>query len=153
MDSAERQKSLEIIENQFSKHPQEIRKKESRHGVVWSSSRHLIRLITDEDKTIRHLGLLCLSNLSYGGKLRRKERDNLDYNRFLMQEEKVLDAILCSQWRNDGAEEARKRGYIEVILKNFGANAAVPTLFQISLHNILNNPSLSHLSSQVKEIF
>jgi len=141
MDAGERQKSLEMIEKQFTKHPQEIRKKESRHGVVWSSSRHLIQLITDEEKSIRHIGLLCLSNLSYG-----------DYNRSLMQEEKVLDAILCSQWRNDGAEEERKKGYIEVIIKNFGANTAVPSLFHISLHNILNKPSLSHLAEEVQRI-
>lgn len=63
----DRQKSLDIIEKQFSKHPRDIRRKESRHGVVWSSTRHLLKLINSENKTIRHFGLLSIANLSYGG--------------------------------------------------------------------------------------
>lgn len=67
MDAEEREKCLEIIRKQLQKDPNDIRKKESRHGVVWSSTKHLLRLIKSEDRTLRHLGLMSYANLSYGG--------------------------------------------------------------------------------------
>lgn len=69
-----------------------------------------------------------------------------------MHEENVIGAILCSQWRDDGTDEARKKSLLEVILVNFGASVAVPSLFQISYHNILNTPTLSHLVEEVKQV-
>lgn len=69
-----------------------------------------------------------------------------------MQEEDVLCSILVTQWINDGADEERKKKYIETILKNFGANVAVPSLFQISYHAIKNSPKLAHHLVELEDI-
>jgi hypothetical protein len=137
----EREEALSLISKQFQKQPREIRQKESAHGVVWTSTRHLLNLIKDEDVTLRHFGLFCYANLSYG-----------DYNRSLMLDEDVLDTVRCAQWQNDGEFDDRKNLYLDIILKNYAESPVpVPTLFHICLHNIhFKIPQLEH---KVAEFF
>jgi hypothetical protein len=67
MDFEQKRKCQEVLEKQLALHPVEVRKKESRHGVVWSSTRHLVRLLKDNNPLVRLFALYSFANLSYGG--------------------------------------------------------------------------------------
>lgn len=62
-------KSLDIIDKLLSeiKSPRDLRKKESQHGLVWTSVHHHLRLMRDKEPRVRHLALFSLTNLSYSG--------------------------------------------------------------------------------------
>jgi hypothetical protein len=131
LDPVERAEATSFIAKQFETDPKDIREKESLHGVVWTSAKHLIQLLKDEDVTLRHFGLFCCANLSYG-----------DYNRSLMSDEDVLDKIHCAQWYNDGEFNERKRHYFSIIMKNYDYSIPVPTLFHICMHKIHSMPTV-----------
>eukprot|EP01127_Copromyxa_protea_P016755 TRINITY_DN5038_c0_g1_i1.p1 TRINITY_DN5038_c0_g1~~TRINITY_DN5038_c0_g1_i1.p1 ORF type:complete len:384 (+),score=67.74 TRINITY_DN5038_c0_g1_i1:22-1173(+) len=141
LDSAVRNTCLQSIERHFDRHPSEIRKKESRHGIVWSSTKHLLRLLRDDDPTIRLFALHCSANLSYG-----------DYNRALMQEEDLIGPLFYSQWVETDRNE-KQQECLAVLIKNFGASDAVPSLFQICSNGIMNRTQFTHVRPVVEELF
>eukprot|EP01126_Amoeba_proteus_P038980 TRINITY_DN4089_c0_g1_i9.p1 TRINITY_DN4089_c0_g1~~TRINITY_DN4089_c0_g1_i9.p1 ORF type:complete len:289 (-),score=51.94 TRINITY_DN4089_c0_g1_i9:377-1243(-) len=129
-DREERQKCLEFISDEFKKLPRAVRDKESNHGVVWTSTKHLGRLLVDKEEVLRHLGLFSLANLSYG-----------DYNRTLiLHEEGMLEYATCMQWSDEGPlANERKEQYYRTITSNFGPTTNfVPSLAQICLYHIFS---------------
>lgn len=141
VDPALREKCLQSIETHLDRHPNEVRKKESRHGIVWSSTKHLLRLLRSNDPSIRLFALHCCSNLSYG-----------DYNRSLMLEDDLLGSIFYSQWVRDEHED-KKREYLEVMSKNFGVTDSIPSLFQICSNDIIRRPQFTQVRPLVEEQF
>jgi len=141
LDSAVREKCLRSIESHLDRHPSEIRKKESRHGIVWSSTKHLLRLLRDNDPIIRQFALHCSANLSYG-----------DYNRALMQEEDLIGPLFYSQWVGTDQNE-KQRECLSVLMKNFGALDPVPSLFQICSNDIMHRTHFNHVRPVVEELF
>jgi hypothetical protein len=110
-DPAEHSSCIQIIRNLLKSHtPRGVREQESKQGVVWSSTRHLLRLLRDKDPVLRLLALFSVANMSYG-----------DYNRSMLIEEEVLGEVLCTLWTQEENPEDNelKQTYLEIITSNF----------------------------------
>jgi len=179
LESEERASSLQIIRNLLrTTTPRCVREQESRQGVVWSSTRHLLRLLRDKESLLRLLALFSVANLSFG-----------DYNRSMLVEEEVLGEVLCTAWtREETAEDTElKLSYLSTISENFAKSGdsseegrsesgsasssgdwrgglygcswsgdvctgyTVPSLFTLSLHSIVHRAP--HLLETVYEVF
>jgi len=140
--------SIDLIEEQFqSSTPRNIRDKESEHGVVWSSMRHVLRLLRSEIQVLPVFGLFCLANMSFSS-----------YNRKLMIDENVIGAVVCLGWKQPTVKDCHlhqfSQTYLNIILENFrGTNptiSLVPTLVEIVQFNVYHN--YKHLKSNLLEI-
>lgn len=102
--------------------PRGLRDTESKIGFVWTSLVPFYSLTETDDINVLLFGLLCLANQSFS-----------DYNRDLLQQENLMEKIVCIQWHPD----TRVRKYMDVFLANIGEHP-VPSLVRICEFNIIH---------------